>query len=897
MGPTVILYLTITIIAIITLLTIYALTSKNLRMVNAAPSVLTSFGIFGTFLGITIGLFGFDPTNAGGSLPHLFDGIRLAFWTSVAGILGALLVKLRFLFRPGLLTGAEIARRDNRRLMEDLVVSMKNVESGINDPKKSSLLAGINALQAKEEGGDNQLSAALADIRGVLGDLHASLDATGQRDNAMLATVQAMGETSSATLKELQSGTTAVLREAQRENAASLEAMQQGSLSAIKALQEETSSTLKNVQHDSAAAITALAQGSTAEMRELQQRSAAELSELVANSGNQFKQLSDTLNGNQEALLTGLQASAMLLDEFRNFQADSTARMQALQEDIGAHLASTMTSGVERIATEFQNTMLGESGVAESIAKEFSGSQEMLASTLAAQNAANLEKLEKLQTGIATMGTGVAAATAGLGNALAEQNALNIEKLDQLGAGIAAISSGFSAASGDLTGALAEQSAASMEKLDQLSTGMAAIGAGVAAATAGLSSSLAEQSGASLAKLDNLNEGIESLGRSISTDIGAVSGSLGSLNELNDGIQLLTSQVASSFGDLEKGLAGDGNSLATRIMDTIDDLRYALVGPDAGSEGVFKSFAEAQAETREALEQIRLAVSGGQAESNKALAALNDAVTGFDSGSGAIIEAMRETQSSSTESMSKLGDAVAQLNTGAMSLGTDMQKAQANTIKELQGIRRAVQDNTAKQQASPKALMKALEETVKQFNSQFSGQFWDKFGAFNEGMGELIEWMETYRKQISDTLDHQTKAAANMDIAARRLDDISQHAQMFTDISRSLGGLLTGIDSQRVEMEGHLKRFSHIVDETANSLANIELKIIEGNQQTNRHVSDISERIEEQVIRLDHALDDELTKALNTFGRQLAALSEKFVEDYTPLTERLRDVVNIARAS
>ena len=39
----------------------------------------------------------------------------------------------------------------------------------------------------------------------------------------------------------------------------------------------------------------------------------------------------------------------------------------------------------------------------------------------------------------------------------------------------------------------------------------------------------------------------------------------------------------------------------------------------------------------------------------------------------------------------------------------------------------------------------------------------------------------------------------------------------------------------------------------------------------------------------------EMKKALETLGGQLAALSGKFVQDYTPLTENLREVVKIAR--
>ena len=51
---------------------------------------------------------------------------------------------------------------------------------------------------------------------------------------------------------------------------------------------------------------------------------------------------------------------------------------------------------------------------------------------------------------------------------------------------------------------------------------------------------------------------------------------------------------------------------------------------------------------------------------------------------------------------------------------------------------------------------------------------------------------------------------------------------------------------------------------------------------------------DKQIAKLDAALEQELNKSLKTMGEQLAALSEKFVQDYSPLTERLHDLVNLA---
>ncbi len=62
------------------------------------PSVLTSLGIFGTFVGIAWGLYGFDANDIEGSIPTLFDGLTTAFWSSIVGIGGAVAIKLRHLF-------------------------------------------------------------------------------------------------------------------------------------------------------------------------------------------------------------------------------------------------------------------------------------------------------------------------------------------------------------------------------------------------------------------------------------------------------------------------------------------------------------------------------------------------------------------------------------------------------------------------------------------------------------------------------------------------------------------------------------------------------------------------------------------------------------------------------
>ncbi len=61
---------------------------------RSVPTLLTTFGILGTFLGISTGLLHFDVNDIEASIPMLLDGLKLAFVTSITGILLAVCLRL-----------------------------------------------------------------------------------------------------------------------------------------------------------------------------------------------------------------------------------------------------------------------------------------------------------------------------------------------------------------------------------------------------------------------------------------------------------------------------------------------------------------------------------------------------------------------------------------------------------------------------------------------------------------------------------------------------------------------------------------------------------------------------------------------------------------------------------
>ncbi|HRY18564.1 MAG TPA: MotA/TolQ/ExbB proton channel family protein [Candidatus Competibacteraceae bacterium] len=64
------------------------------RFVSYAPTLLTSLGILGTFVGIVVGLMHFKPDDIDASIPALLEGLKTAFITSLAGMGSAILFKV-----------------------------------------------------------------------------------------------------------------------------------------------------------------------------------------------------------------------------------------------------------------------------------------------------------------------------------------------------------------------------------------------------------------------------------------------------------------------------------------------------------------------------------------------------------------------------------------------------------------------------------------------------------------------------------------------------------------------------------------------------------------------------------------------------------------------------------
>ena len=225
------------------------------------------------------------------------------------------------------------------------------------------------------------------------------------------------------------------------------------------------------------------------------------------------------------------------------------------------------------------------------------------------------------------------------------------------------------------------------------------------------------------------------------------------------------------------------------------------------------------------------------------------------------------------------------------------------------------------------ALIEALEEVMRDFNAKINEQFGENFKQLNEAVGRINEWQEQYRQQM-DELAAEFKVAivVNTDgklqkmidefstIVKERIDD--SHASMenqrealneFSSMVReSIDNSYADMIRQREAFQTFTGRIEDIIRRTHQGL---ESTLVDTNQklentleaqsrqlsaETQRIFQENGERLSRQIQGFDEALQGELTRALESLASQLTSLSSRFVEDYSPLTEKLRDVVQIA---
>lgn len=276
------------------------------------------------------------------------------------------------------------------------------------------------------------------------------------------------------------------------------------------------------------------------------------------------------------------------------------------------------------------------------------------------------------------------------------------------------------------------------------------------------------------------------------------------------------------------------------------------------------------------------------------------------------------------------------------SLLTQMKLMRQEQVDELRSLRNAFDTFSQKMaEDGSRNLVEALREVISDFNSQINEQFGDNFKYLNQSVEKLVIWQQQYKDELNKLQLLQKSSADDLKDVSNGLASFIDKAASFAHTAEALEETLMGLAHQHQEIDQSQRamgevllqmkevtpQFSRKIDEMTEAMAlgvakiqddlglmvkdfsshsqsfNADLKsllidtINKSQTEVNTGLTQSMDKIHQSVVALDTGLQEELTKSLETLGRQLASLSEKFVADYTPLTERLKEVVRIASAT
>jgi len=238
------------------------------------------------------------------------------------------------------------------------------------------------------------------------------------------------------------------------------------------------------------------------------------------------------------------------------------------------------------------------------------------------------------------------------------------------------------------------------------------------------------------------------------------------------------------------------------------------------------------------------------------------------------------------------------------------------------------------------ALVKALEKVIADFNALLNELVSESFKELSSAMIKLTEWQENYKTHVDEmqdktnTLITEMNNAVNiMENSSKRLIEISNNLEKIDNSISSLSVSANDIEShiENLKLQNETlkegivsikqigedaktviptitENINNLSSKLEESVLNVTTKL-ESNTQfitefVDKSIKDIqgavdnhTESIQKSIDNIDKGLEEELTKALSSLTGSLASLSAKFVEDYQPLTERLREVVRLAEKS
>ena len=272
----------------------------------------------------------------------------------------------------------------------------------------------------------------------------------------------------------------------------------------------------------------------------------------------------------------------------------------------------------------------------------------------------------------------------------------------------------------------------------------------------------------------------------------------------------------------------------------------------------------------------------------------------------------------------KLRDSVAELN-------TQTKQGFETQIDEFRAFSEKMSE------AFSRALIDELKAAIRQFNEELAEQFGKNFQEFNAALGKVLEWQENYKAELTNLRETLDRSKELLESTTNALTDVAANTEQIPKHMQELNNLQTRLSSDLEQMSTAVSAFAELGDKASASFPTIEKNIenitenfkrASENQQTtidtmgqalnqslsdmqtaneqmlsglqqalNQTISDANEKLTKGVDQLDQSISDELERVLTEMANNLTGITNQFVQDYEPLLQSSRNLIQLAEAA
>lgn len=225
------------------------------------------------------------------------------------------------------------------------------------------------------------------------------------------------------------------------------------------------------------------------------------------------------------------------------------------------------------------------------------------------------------------------------------------------------------------------------------------------------------------------------------------------------------------------------------------------------------------------------------------------------------------------------------------------------------------------------SLVEELKGVVDKFNAMLNDLVSQSFHDLKESTIRLNTWQADYKETINKNHENLTavlgeitsltklfgESVHRVNTLSHAFDSIDSNLKSISVSGNELSAHSTRLSEQNLLLQASIneikragehasivvpeisKKMNEIVDQI-HGLQTASTEFVRTTtKELQSHAKELSETSQTQIAAIEKSLEEELRRSLESFAGVMVALSTKFASDYTPLTDRLREIVKIAQ--